>query len=109
MGYIRHEVVVIGSHDVELIDLLMDEPFLHIEVLQVINLPLFDVILHASDCQLLLLSSEDRDNLLVLSLYAIHQSCYSKLELPDARVNDVEGIAGVIIRIHLELDEASRD
>lgn len=33
LGYIGHEIVVIDSHDVELINLLMDEPLLHIEVL----------------------------------------------------------------------------
>lgn len=109
MSDIGHEIVVIGSHDVELIDLLVDESFLHIEVLQIIDLPLLDVILHASDCQLFLLSSEGRNELLVLGLYAIHQPRYSKLELPDARVDDVEGIAGVIIGIHLELDEAGGD
>lgn len=87
----------------------MDKSLLHIEILQVINLPVFNVILHAADGQLLLLRSQNRYGLLILGLDAISQPRYSKLELPDPGVDDVERIVGVIVGIHLKLDESGGD
>jgi hypothetical protein len=46
---------------------------------------------------------------LIFLFDAFHQPAYFEFELPDSRVDDIERIIGVVIRIHLELDETGRD